>query len=258
MAAEVADAVANADYFTANLFKGTGQYDRHDLVSLDFARQAGALLEDIHRNGRKAMIYAVLKSGKSVFVPASFNPGEASMIALNANHPATQRQQQKPVTATPALDVPADLSIPAFLVRKAPKDMTPEERRAADADRKRRERAAAKLAAVAAEKAKPEPKAEKPKAAPPAVGKPLKPSEYHRYDWPAAEAKAAKGIVPAAPDFSANTHRYKRPIMDAVAKAARARDLDTLSRIRVQGNSTSPRAIKRYQALCIAALRVKP
>lgn len=255
MAAEVAAAVSSADYFTANLFLGTGQYARHDLKSLDYARQAGALLEDMHRNHRKAMIYAVTRDGRSVFIPATFNPGEASMIALNAQHPHAHKP--RPITPTPALDVPADLSSPAFLVRKAPKDMTPEERKAADALRKRNERAAAKLAAEAAAKPTPAPKPERPKAASPVLGKPLKPADYHRYDWHAAEAKAAKGIVPAAPDFSANTHRYKRPIMEAVAKAARAHDLKALEAIKVKGTSTSPRAIKRYQALCIKALKVK-
>lgn len=203
------------------------------------------------------------------------------MIALNANHPSAHKP--KPVTPTPALDpvkwdetlgnaktlqehaaalaVPADGSIPDFLKRKAPKDMTPDERRAADAARKRDARKRDKLMAEAKATATAnaiKAAVPKPKAAPPAVSKPLKPSEYHRYDWPAAEAKAAKGIVPQPPDFSANTHRYYRPILAAAAKAARARDLEALKAVTVKGSSTSPRAIKHYKALCLKALSVKP
>lgn len=205
------------------------------------------------------------------------------MIALNANHPAAQRQQTKPTltelarqisTPTPALDTKispfdlalnADDSIPTFLKRKMPKDMTPEERREADNLRKRNARAAAKLAkqppsnvTIVSYKKFSETMRDIEKMQ---KAKPRKPGERARYDWGAADQKAAKGTVPTAPDFSAQTHRYYRPHLDACAKLARAGDLKGLEdyepKFKLKPYCSSRTPLARYRLLCIKALRVK-
>lgn len=84
-----------------------------------------------------------------------------------------------------------------------------------------------------------------------------KAGERSRYDWNAAREKAAKGVVPAAPDFTANTHRYYRPVLAEVVKLAKAGDLKGLQAYRVKGASSSPRAVKNYREVAIAALKAK-
>jgi len=75
----VADAVARADHFLVSLFLGRGQYEKlPPLPSLDMARRASVLLEQIHPNGRAAMVYAVTTTGRNVFVPPSFTDGEST------------------------------------------------------------------------------------------------------------------------------------------------------------------------------------
>lgn len=84
-----------------------------------------------------------------------------------------------------------------------------------------------------------------------------KSSDRARYDWAAAREAAAKGKVPAAPDFSANTHRSYRVPLAEVEKLVKARDLAGLQAYRVKGTCSSPSAIKRYREIAIAALKAK-
>jgi hypothetical protein len=78
-----------------------------------------------------------------------------------------------------------------------------------------------------------------------------------RYDWNGAAEAAKKGVIPSAPDFSANTHRYYRPALDEVVSLVKARDLKKLKAHRVHGTCSSPQAIKKYQKLAITALEAK-
>jgi hypothetical protein len=82
-------------------------------------------------------------------------------------------------------------------------------------------------------------------------------SSKKRYDWTGAEEAAKRGVVPSAPDFSANTHRYYRPALAEVEKLVKARDLKGLKSHRVHGTCSSPQAIKKYQRIAILALENK-
>jgi hypothetical protein len=74
----------------------------------------------------------------------------------------------------------------------------------------------------------------------------------------AAEEAAAKGIIPAAPDFSANTHKPYRKRLAALVALIEARDLAGLRAVEMlPPRSTSPKALLRYQTLAIAALEAQ-
>ena len=72
--ADLADraAIASATGFITSIFLGTGQYAKIEAETLALARRNAMLLEDQHRNGRKAMIYALLPEGRQVLVPADY------------------------------------------------------------------------------------------------------------------------------------------------------------------------------------------
>lgn len=97
----------------------------------------------------------------------------------------------------------------------------------------------------------------KPAAAPTKDAPKKKAGDRARYDWNTAREKAAKGTVPAAPDFTAETHRYYRPILAAVVKLVKAGDLKGLQAYRVKGSSSSPRAVQNYREVAIIALKAK-
>lgn len=68
----------NATSFFASLFIGRGAYDRHESKTLAQARDIGRRMAEHHANGRSAMIYAQLPSGRQFLVPDSYN-GESTM-----------------------------------------------------------------------------------------------------------------------------------------------------------------------------------
>ena len=71
LAQEVRDAICNADFFTVSLFHNMA-YETHPLRTLELARQAAALIPQVRMSARKAMVYAVTKSGQSVMIPEDF------------------------------------------------------------------------------------------------------------------------------------------------------------------------------------------
>lgn len=164
------------------------------------------------------------------------------------------------IDCTGMIDNPKLAGVPVFLQPQNRRGLTDAEKAKVDAiaarikaEEKAKSATTARPAATA--------KADKPKtakadkAAKPA--KPRKPSDRAHYDWSGARDKAAKGTIPAAPDFSANTHRSYRGALGEVEKLVKARDLAGLQAYRVKGTSTSPNAIKRYREIAIIALKVK-
>lgn len=69
------------------------------------------------------------------------------------------------------------------------------------------------------------------------------------------EADAAAGIVPAAPDFTANTHKPYRAKLAAVVALVEAGDIAGLEGFVINPTSTSPKAIARYRDLAVIALK---
>lgn len=73
----------------------------------------------------------------------------------------------------------------------------------------------------------------------------------------AAQAAAAAGIVPKAPDFSAKTHaRYRKKLANLEALVA-AGDVAALEAFPINPISSSPQAMNRYRNLAVVALKAK-
>lgn len=71
-----------------------------------------------------------------------------------------------------------------------------------------------------------------------------------------AEA-AARGVMPEAPDFSANTHRSHRGKLAALHALVEAHDLDALREWKVKRDWASNKALMRYRDNAIAALEAQ-
>lgn len=69
-----------------------------------------------------------------------------------------------------------------------------------------------------------------------------------------AQEAAERGILPAAPDFSAETHKRFRPKLAELEALVKARDLDGLKAYPIKPVSTSPKALDRYRNLAVTAL----
>lgn len=68
---DVKKAVERAEYFTVQLFRGVGKFDRGACDSLASAREMGAEMEKAANNGKRALIYAVCGE-RGVLVPRDF------------------------------------------------------------------------------------------------------------------------------------------------------------------------------------------
>ena len=73
----------------------------------------------------------------------------------------------------------------------------------------------------------------------------------------AVRVAAAKGILPAAPDFSKDTHRAWRKALANIESLVKARDLKGLKADPMQPASSSRVILCRYRDNAIAALEVK-
>ncbi len=60
--------VASAACYVATIFIGTGRFDRAAHATLAHAKETAGLMEAHYRNGRRAMIYAVLPCGGAALV----------------------------------------------------------------------------------------------------------------------------------------------------------------------------------------------
>lgn len=68
---------------------------------------------------------------------------------------------------------------------------------------------------------------------------------------------AQRGELPAAPDFSAETHKRFRAKLAAVVAATEAGDLDALRAFQINPVSSSPKAIAKYRDLAVIALEAR-
>ena len=93
------------------------------------------------------------------------------------------------------------------------------------------------------------PKAAKPRKEPKAAKEPGKRA--------AILAAAEAGTLPAAPDFSAETHKRFRAKLAQVVTAAEAGDLEALRAFDINPVSSSPKAILKYRDLAVIALEAR-
>ena len=64
--------IPNASEFVTSIFLGRGEYAKHSSGNIADARAIGAEMEAHYRNGRKALVYAVLPNGRQFLVPADY------------------------------------------------------------------------------------------------------------------------------------------------------------------------------------------
>lgn len=265
LAAEIVDAVKTADHYLVSLFLGRGQFEKlPPLKSLPIAREAAGHLENIYRNGRKAMVYAITPDGRSVFIPPDYQPnGEPPMIALNstnlnAGHPAGDGipdflNRKAPAVTVVSTDAPkTSVAGPRVVcsnsLTAAP--VTPAEIEATKTKRKRNRKGGARKPA-----ATPKAKAKTPRAA--KAAKAPKPGTRARYNWVAAADAAKKGKMPPLPDFSADTHKNYRPKLEKVQELAKAGDIKALKALECPTYDSSAIAVARYRDNCVTALTVQ-
>lgn len=72
-----------------------------------------------------------------------------------------------------------------------------------------------------------------------------------------AEADAAAGIIPAAPDFSAETHKPYRGKLAQLVELVEAGDIAKLRAFPINPYSSSPKALDRYRNLAVIALKAQ-
>lgn len=68
---------------------------------------------------------------------------------------------------------------------------------------------------------------------------------------------AQRGVLPDAPDFSAETHKRWRGKLDDTIKLVKAGDVKALKALEIPTYSSSPQAIARYRDLAVVALEAK-
>lgn len=73
----------------------------------------------------------------------------------------------------------------------------------------------------------------------------------------AAVEAAARGELPVAPDFTANTHKPYRAKLAALVAMVEAGDVAGLKAVTINPTSTSPRALAKYRDLAVIALTAK-
>lgn len=96
----------------------------------------------------------------------------------------------------------------------------------------------------------------------PAPAKPAKAAKSIAPAKPASKRAAIleaaqRGEMPAAPDFSAETHKRFRPKLAEVVALADAGDLVALKAIEIKAVTSSPKAIAKYRDLAVIALEVR-
>jgi len=69
----------NATSFVTSIFLGRGEYARHESADLVAARTIAGQMAAHYQNGRKALVYAQLPSGRQFLVPDSYNEGDRAM-----------------------------------------------------------------------------------------------------------------------------------------------------------------------------------
>lgn len=216
-----AEIVSQAVRFEVALFAGRGKYIKAFAKTLDEGRRQAKRLEREHRNGKRALIYAVTKSGRSAPITDAI---------LAAMEPPAMKTYSKKFNAQRAakragLD-PAEIEIikreGGFAWQRKP---APEAAQA------------------------PSP------AAPSESEAPARPKCRARYSE--LEAVAQKGEMPPVPDFSAPTHARFRGKLKTLIALAEASDIAGLEAVKINPVSTSPKAMKRYRDLCVIALKSK-
>lgn len=238
---------SSAVAYSVHLFVGRGHWERHNALSLSEVVETGKAMKAAYPNCQADPIfYAIESSGHSTTINP-FEAGDDIMIKTETKTPEGKRaaatiakraqraaQKAKSVAQTPEAQAvtkaaPADAAPPATAKRK----------RKTPTDRMREIEAAKSVPKVQ--------KVSKEKGA-------LRAPVGKRAD---IQAAAARGELPKAPDFSAETHKRWRATLATVVKAAEAGDIKALRAVKVEPISSSRKAIDTYRNLCVTALEAQ-
>jgi len=210
--------IASAVRFDVALFLGAGRYASGSAPTLPEARREAERIAALHPNGRRPLIYAIDRNGRSALVTAD--------ISTEERGPSMKTYAKK------------------FNAQRAA--------RAAGLKDDEFEIVRTKDGFAYKEKEKKQPAPRKPEPAPDAkaqsraVGKRA-----------AIEEAARNGELPAPPDFSAPTHARFRNKLARLVELAKAGDIDGLKAMAINPVSSSPKAMARYRDLCLVALEAR-
>ncbi len=231
---------ANAVSYRVHLFLGRGQYDRADAATSNEALALGAAMKAAHPTCQaQPMYYAIEPSGHSIpITPAQIQQEKTMETASMTDTNDIDAKRAKKAEAQRA----------SRAKQKAASDASKAEVAKIKAERKAA-KAKAKAPKVAAKPAKPAKKAAGRKAKPEARASGGKRA--------AILAAAERGVLPAAPDFSAPTHARFRDKLHEVVVMAMAGNLAGLKKFTINPVSSSPKAIDRYRNLAVIALKAR-
>jgi len=223
--------IANAIRFELALFLGQGRYAKASADTLADARREAERLAANHRNGRRALIYAVDANGRSALVTDD--------VSTQAKEPAMKTYAKKFNAQRAAKAAGHDLD--EIEIVKAKDGFTWRLKQ----QPKRADARDAKLT--------PGPSREPRSNDEPQAATPKRPLGKRAQ----VEAEAREGKLPEPPDFSAETHKRFRNKLASVVELAKAGDLNGLRAFEINPISSSPKAIARYRDLCIIALEAR-
>lgn len=290
--------IRTATHFNAMAFIGRGVFDREDDFPSLAEAKAAALRIEARNPGRSAMIYAVTAEGRSCLVTAqleelimefetiigkSYTAKSAAIRALKRSGMEPDQAEVRAEGNAWTIRRPNDPPLAHLVTYAKPAKAEPRRKSVLRAQEDAREQAGAAKAQAAASKraakatAKP---AAKPAPAPRRKSDENQPKTRARYDRStgaapkAAPASAPKrgakayaealeaarsGKLPAAPDFSAETHKPYRAKLARVSELAKAGDLKALRAETAEWKpyNSSMAPLIRYRDLCIEALAAK-
>lgn len=268
--------IANATHFNVHLRKGPAEKINEEAPTLaEAVKIADALKAE---NRKPAMIYAIMPEGTSIFVPQDMadaaRQGDApaepeaelsnkqiamltAMITGGGFKHANSKEAAIARFTTVAMDAGISKARAADLV-KGPFDF---------AEHIIREHLAGRSMTIeqvhAMRDAKPVADAARDGAAPskiddtPAPAANKQPQRKPAGKRAEALEAAQRGELPAAPDFSAATHKPHRKKLETVIAMVKAGDIEGLKAFEIKPISSSPKAIAKYRDLAVIALEAQ-
>ncbi|XAI96329.1 hypothetical protein [Microcystis phage Mae-JY30] len=275
--------IERAVRFDATIFLGTGQFHTGHFERLEDAREAARRFGEVANNGRKGLVYAITAEGRSTLVPDAYEPATLIDGATTMNATTLSALDFAKLTAVIVggaykRSANKDAAVAKFLKAADEKGLRPTAERLlgqADMDFDTAEHIifeAIKGGHASIPEVKANTPAEAMEAAAEATTSPRKRGrvavdapkpDAPKADKPATGKRAAileaaqRGEVPAAPDFSANTHKPFRKKLEAVVAMVEAGDIAGLEAFAINPVSSSPKAIAKYRDLAVIALKAQ-
>ncbi len=275
--------IERAVRFDATIFLGTGQFHTAPFERLEDAREAARRFGEVANNGRKGLVYAITAEGRSTLVPDAYEPATLIDGATTMNATTLSALDFAKLTAVIVggaykRSANKDAAVAKFLKAADEKGLRPTAERLlgqADMDFDTAEHVifeAIKGGHASIPEVKANTPAEAMEAAAEATTSPRKRGRVvvdapkpaaAKADKPATGKRAAileaaqRGEVPAAPDFSANTHKPFRKKLEAVVAMVEAGDIAGLEAFAINPVSSSPKAIAKYRDLAVIALKAR-